>query len=80
MKAVMVAASRGRRKNMTQLITRFQTEALEDAALQSKFANLQAILFRTQREQGERLQALASLETVEAEMNRRRARSPRLAP
>ena len=65
---------------MDKLITRFQTETLEDAALQSKFANLQAILFRTQREQGERLQALASLETVEAEMNRRRARSPRLAP
>jgi hypothetical protein len=65
---------------MTQLITRFQTEALDDATLQSKFANLQAILFRTQREQGERLQALASLETVEAEMNRRRARAPRLTP
>ena len=65
---------------MTQLITRFQTEALDDAALQSKFANLQAILFRTQREQAERLQALASLETIEAEMNRRRARTPRLAP
>ena len=61
---------------MTQLITRFQTEALDDAALQSKFANLQAILFRTQREQGERIQALASLETVEAEMNRRRAQMP----
>lgn len=65
---------------MSQLITRFQTEALDDAALQSKFTNLQAVLFRTQREQGERLQALASLETVEAEMNRRRARSPRLMP
>lgn len=65
---------------MSQLVTRFQTETLDNAALQSKFANLQAILFRTQREQGERLQALASLETVEAEMNRRRARSPRLAP
>ena len=62
---------------MDKLITRFQTEALEDQALQSKFSNLQAILFRTQREQGERLQALASLETVEAEMNRR-ARAPRL--
>jgi hypothetical protein len=61
---------------MDKLITRFQTEALEDAALQSKFASLQAILFRTQREQGERIQALASLETVEAEMNRRRASGP----
>lgn len=64
---------------MDKIITRFQTEALDDAALQSKFTNLQAILFRTQREQGERLQALASLETVEAELNRRRARMPRLA-
>jgi hypothetical protein len=65
---------------MTQLITRFQSEALDDATLQSKFTNLQAILVRTQREHGERLQALASLETVEAEMNRRRARAPELAP
>ena len=65
---------------MSQLVTRFQTETLDDAALQSKFTNLQAILFRTQREHGERLQALASLETVEAEMNRRRALMPRLAP
>ena len=65
---------------MDKLITRFQTEALDDAALRSKFANLQAILFRTQREQGERIQALASLETVEAEMNRRRALLSRLAP
>ena len=61
---------------MDKLITRFQTEALDDAALQSKFANLQAILFRTQREQGERIQALASLETLEAELNRRRAHTP----
>jgi hypothetical protein len=65
---------------MSQLITRFQTETLDDQALQSKFTNLQAILFRTQREQGERIQALASLETVEAEMNRRRAHLPQLAP
>jgi hypothetical protein len=61
---------------MDKLITRFQTEALDDAALQSKFENLQAILFRTQREQGERIQAMASLETVEAEMNRRRSSGP----
>lgn len=65
---------------MPQLITRFQTEALDDQALQSKFTNLQAILFRTQREHGERIQVLASLETVEAEMNRRRAQMPQLAP
>ena len=65
---------------MSHLITRFQTETLDDQALQSKFTNLQAILFRTQREQGERIQALASLETLEAEMNRRRAQHPMLAP
>jgi len=65
---------------MSQLITRFQTEALDDAALQSKFTNLQQILFRTQREQGERIQALASLETVEAEINRRRALQPMAMP
>jgi hypothetical protein len=79
MKAAMDAvADEG--ETMNKLITRFQTEALDDASLQSKFANLQAILFRTQREQGERIQALASLETVEAEMNRRRAQMPQLAP
>ena len=58
---------------MSQLVTRFQTEALDEAALQSKFANLQEILLRTQAAQGERVIALASLETVQAEMNRRRA-------
>ena len=45
---------------MPQLITRYQTERLDDAALLSQFADLQAILFRTEREQGERLQALAA--------------------
>jgi len=65
---------------MDKLITRFQTEALDDATLQSKFTNLQQILFRTQREHGERVQALAALETVEAEINRRRALAPRLTP
>ena len=66
---------------MTQkIITRLQTEAFDDAALHSKFANLKEILFRTQREQGERLQALAALETVEAELNRRTARVPRITP
>jgi hypothetical protein len=58
---------------MSQLVTRFQTECLDEAALQSKFANLQEILFRTQREHGERIMALASLETVQAELNRKRA-------
>jgi hypothetical protein len=58
---------------MSQIVTRFQTEQLDDVELRSKFTNLQEILLRTQREQGERLIALASLETVQAEMNRRRA-------
>ena len=57
---------------MTQLITRFQTEDLSEAELQSKFTCLQQILFRTQREQGERVIALASLETVQAALNRKR--------
>lgn len=65
---------------MSKLITRFQTEAMDDQVLVSKFFDLHAVLVRTQREQGERLEALASLETVEAELNRRRARMPRLAP
>ena len=65
---------------MSHLITRFQTEELDDTALQSKFANLQAILFRTQREQGERIQAQSALETLQAELNRRRSRGPKLAP
>ena len=65
---------------MDKLITRFQTERLDDQCLESRFAELQAILFRTQREQGERIQALASLETLEAERNRRRAHLPQLAP
>lgn len=65
---------------MDKLITRFQTERLDDQVLQSRFTDLQAILFRTQNANGERLRALASLETVEAEMNRRRAGMARLAP
>lgn len=65
---------------MDKLITRFQTERLDDQDLVSQFADLQAILFRTQREQGERIRALASLETLEAELNRRRAHAPRFAP
>jgi hypothetical protein len=59
---------------MSQLVTRFPTEHFDDVELQSKFTNLQQILFRTQREHGERVIALASLEMVQAEMNRRRAR------
>lgn len=63
---------------MDKLITRFQTEGLDDHDLASKFADLQAILFRTQNEHGERLRALASLETLEAERNRRMIRQPGL--
>ena len=65
---------------MDKLITRFQTERLDDQCLESQFADLQAILFRTQNACGERLRALASLETLEAERNRRLARRPTLAP
>lgn len=63
---------------MTKFITRNEADALDDVALQSKFTNLQQILFRTQREHGERLQALAALETVEAALNRRRAAGPKI--
>jgi len=65
---------------MDKLITRFQTERLDDQCLESQFADLQAILFRTQNAYGERLRALASLETLEAERNRRLARRPALMP
>lgn len=65
---------------MDKLITRFQTERLDDEVLESKFADLQAILFRTQNANAERLRALASLETLEAERNRRLARRPALMP
>jgi hypothetical protein len=65
---------------MSKLITRFAAETSDDVELKSKFACLQQILIRTQAAQGERAIALASMETVEAEMNRRRARMPRLAP
>lgn len=65
---------------MDKLITRFQSERLDDEVLESKFADLQAILFRTQNANAERLRALASLETLEAERNRRQARRPSLMP
>ena len=63
---------------MTQkLITRFQTEALPAADLQSKFAHLQEILIRTQAAQLGRSIALASMATVQAERNRRMSRNER---
>ena len=64
---------------MDKLITRNETERLDDQQLASKFADLQAVLFRTENANGERLRALASLETLEAERNRRRIRQPMLA-
>jgi hypothetical protein len=64
--------------DISTFMSRRACEDLDDAALQSRFADLQAILVRAQREQGERLWALAALETLEAERNRRLARLPRL--
>jgi hypothetical protein len=64
---------------MSKLITRFAAETADDAELQSKFTCLQQVLVRTQAAQGERALALASIETVQAEMNRRRV-LPRLTP
>jgi hypothetical protein len=79
MKAAMVARPKMKEKTMDKLITRNETERFDDQVLESKFADLQAILFRTQNAQGERLRALATLETLEAERNRRLARRPALA-
>jgi len=65
---------------MDKIISRFQVERMDDQNLNSRFADIQAILFRTQREQAERIWALAALETLEAERNRRLARHPGLVP
>ena len=65
---------------MSQLITRNEVEDLCEGELQSKFYAIMSDLIRTQNMLNERAMALASLETVEAEMNRRRARAPQLAP
>lgn len=59
---------------MSQLVTRKEIEDLEEGQLQSKFCDIMQTLMRTQREQAERVFALASLETVQAELNRKRAR------
>jgi len=58
---------------MSQLITRNEIEDLCERELQSKFYAIMNDLIRTQRWQAERTMALASLETVEAELNRKRA-------
>ena len=60
----------------TELITRQEVEPLCEGALESKFAKLMADLMRTNTE---RSFALASLETVEAELNRKRSQTPRLS-
>ena len=65
---------------MDKIISRFQVERMDDQILESRFADIEAILFRTQNACGERLRALASLETLEAERNRRVLRLPRLVP
>ena len=65
---------------MDKIISRFQLERFDDQCLESRFADIQAVLVRTQREQGERLWAQAELETLQAERNRRAARLPRLRP
>ena len=58
---------------MNQLITRNEVEDLCEEALQSKFYGLMQDLIRSQNMLNERAMALASLETVEAELNRKRA-------
>ena len=58
---------------MSQLITRNEIEDLGEEELKSKFSAIMNDLIRTQRWQAERTMALASLETVEAELNRKRA-------
>jgi len=55
------------------LITRNEIEDLCEGELQSKFYAIMNDLIRTQRWQAERTMALASLETVEAELHRKRA-------
>jgi len=79
MKAAIRAVTDERKNTMSKIITRFAAETSADVELQSKFSNLQQILVRTQAAQGERVIALASMETVQAEMNRRRV-LPRLVP
>jgi len=63
---------------MSQLITRHEVEDLCEQELQSKFYDLMQDLIRSQNMLNERSKALASLETVEAELNRKRALRPSL--
>jgi BMFP domain-containing protein YqiC len=55
------------------LIPRNEVEDLCEAELQSKFSALMNDLVRTQTMECQRLMALASLETVSAELARKRA-------
>jgi hypothetical protein len=65
---------------MDKMISRFQAERFDDQALESRFVDVRAILFRTQNACAERALALAALETLEGERNRRVMRLPALAP
>jgi hypothetical protein len=62
---------------MSQMITRNEVEDLCEGELQSKFYDLTQDLIRSQNMLNERARALAALETVEAELNRKRALRPR---
>ncbi len=64
----------------SQFITRNEVEDLCEEELKSKFSAIMNDLLRTQRWQSDRIMALASLETVEAELNRKRAKSRVRAP
>ena len=65
---------------MSQLITRNEVEDLCERELESKFYDLMQALIRSQNMLNERAMALASLETVEAELNRKRAFGRRCPP
>ena len=66
--------------NLTHMVTVSAVEHLDEQMLQSKFADLQAILFRTQAAYNERSIALAALETVESQLNRAQAKHRFPAP
>ena len=72
----MVAISQMKEKIMSKfckLITVAQVEPLSEAALWSKLAEVDAVLLRTTQAWNERAIALASRETIEAQLNRKRA-------
>jgi hypothetical protein len=57
----------------SQFITSNEIEDLNEQSLQSRYFDIMEVLRRTQNYQAERAFALASLETVQAELNRKRA-------